>query len=508
MPQSAPPEPCPYLPDRTLFTRDRSGGDIVIRPNQFLARAPSGPRDVIRAARLIIIDLEAAKAGLRRRHVRERFGRQARIVARPILDDWYRFEVAADVDVLRLVEALREIGVTAQPNHVHFVTTLRQFAPNLFAPNLFAPNLFAPNLFAPNLFAPNLFAPNLFAGGGGGAGGCCGCPQGPADMGTRQTPRHGARPAPAPQGASDAVSAVRTAPNVSIHVIDVARPGHRWWAGGERPAHVTGELVDPDERELTDAIDENFDRWVDPAMGHGDFVTSIVQLNSELSCTQWHAADPLGDIDDEHLKRALRDVDETTGDDPARRKILNLSLAGYNENDEPDSALAEEVARLIAGGWIIVASAGNNASCRLAWPAALPGVVAVGAIGECGPAWFSNYGPWVDASARGVDVLAEFPRLAELPLLEESGDSIVAEIEPFPPHREGTDLLLMERFSTGWATWSGTSFSAPLVTARLARRLADVPPDVPREEANRRALDAVIRDPARPRHPYFGTIVS
>ena len=46
-----------------------------------------------------------------------------------------------------------------------------------------------------------------------------------------------------------------------------------------------------------------------------------------------------------------------------------------------------------------MASAGNDALSRPVLPAALPGVVGVGALGPGGPAPFPNYGPWVDACA-------------------------------------------------------------------------------------------------------------
>jgi subtilisin family serine protease len=77
-------------------------------------------------------------------------------------------------------------------------------------------------------------------------------------------------------------------------------------------------------------------------------------------------------------------------------------------------------------------------------------VIAVGAT-HCGKrAWFSNFGPWVDACAPGVDIISTF--------LDFNGPaSNLAGIDP-------------DKY-TGWALWSGTSFAAPQVAAAIAERM-------------------------------------
>ena len=104
----------------------------------------------------------------------------------------------------------------------------------------------------------------------------------------------------------------------------------------------------------------------------------------------------------------------------------------------------------------MVAAAGNDASDTETWPAAFPGVIAVGAldltatfIGTPPLARFSNYGTWVDAYASGVSVLGPFVDF------KETGPAIY-EI------REPQDF-------TGWAKWSGTSFAAAIVSGRIAQ---------------------------------------
>jgi subtilisin family serine protease len=286
--------------------------------------------------------------------------------------------------------------------------------------------------------------------------------------------------------------------HVDIHVIDIATPSSR-----RDPDHSTGELEDAHHIQHA-AIDENQDGWADPAMGHGDFVRSVVELGCCLHATLWEAADPLGDIDDAALVQALQEVAAKA--DPSKSRILNLSLSGYNEDDRPGEVLAHQIAEMIADGWVIVAAAGNNASCRLAWPAALPGVVAVGAISRCAPAWFSNYGSWVDVSAPGVDVLARFPVPKGDATLEAA---IVADVDD--PTNPTGKVITVADFDTGWATWSGTSFAAPYVTARIARQLeANTSP--PKDPADHRAraraaIDAIVNDPTYDHVPYYGRLL-
>jgi hypothetical protein len=468
--------PGEYPPGRITFRTDHGGQPIAVRPNEFITSAE--PERVAAAVGEVLAEISG------RRNGGEDAGR-LEPVGEPAGGVWQLYRIAADdgtdVDVIRVVRGLRGHGIAAQPNHVYFTTSVTA------SPNMFAPNMFAPNMFAPNMFAPNMFAPNMFAGAAGG--GCC-CSHGLIDSATVQVPRLAARPV---DGPARPATVLKARPRVQVHVIDVVTPGGP--AAGDQ---VAGELEDPGHL-VGVALDENADGWADPATGHGDFVCSVVDINSGLTATLWHAADPLGDIDDVALVSALDKVDRHVKDPKGNvRKILNLSLAGYNEDDRPSLVLADQIKRMIAGGWLIVAAAGNNASCRLAWPAALPDVVAVGAYGHCGPAWFSNYGPWVDASAPGVDVAAGYPDLTGLP---------VRKVDEVEDAAGGTHLLTTQAFDTGWATWSGTSFAAPFVVARLAAALQAEPVATPRAAAVVKALHRVVTDPELPRLPYFGTLV-
>jgi subtilisin family serine protease len=154
--------------------------------------------------------------------------------------------------------------------------------------------------------------------------------------------------------------------------------------------------------------------------------------------------------------------------------LVNLSFGGYASVDM--GVLAEAVRKLQAAGTVVVASAGNDATCRPSFPAAFPGVVSVGALGPNGPAPFTNYGPWVRACAPGVDIVSSF-------------------FVRWKP-RQG-DKELKE-----WVRWSGTSFAAPAVVGALARAMGDG------TLTPRQAVERVVDDPGLFRMPGLGTVVN
>lgn len=128
--------------------------------------------------------------------------------------------------------------------------------------------------------------------------------------------------------------------------------------------------------------------------------------------------------------------------------VLNLSFLCFTQDDEPPMALSAAVDRLDPR-IVVVAAAGNHGKgdtvdpARPAWPAALDDVVAVGSVDASGePAPFSPPAdvPWMDVRARGVDLVSAY--------------------------LDGVSLG--RRGARGFAQWSGTSFSAGLVSGAIA----------------------------------------
>ena len=199
-----------------------------------------------------------------------------------------------------------------------------------------------------------------------------------------------------------------------------------------------------------DIPDTDGDGYLDPVAGHGTFIAGIIKrLVPGALLRNIKLVGPCGDADEHSLATAIRALAASAEQPP---DILNLSLAGYALEDMKDLALAIRLLQRVRGT-VVVAAAGNDATCRPTYPAVLPGVVGVGAVDRGGrPAPFSNYGPWVRASSLGVDVVSSFFEWdGARPRPGESGDR--------------------DDFRHAWATWSGTSFAAPHVAALIAGRM-------------------------------------
>jgi Subtilase family len=134
-------------------------------------------------------------------------------------------------------------------------------------------------------------------------------------------------------------------------------------------------------------------------------------------------------------------------------------------------------------GAICIAPAGNNDFARPEWPAAFPGVISVGALGGDwrGRATFSNFGPWVDVYAPGRDLVNAF-----------ATGAYKCYVYPYKDD---------DRKFYGMAKWSGTSFSAPIVTGSIAARMSRT------GETARQAAAAVLAEARRRAIPGVGPVV-
>jgi hypothetical protein len=235
---------------------------------------------------------------------------------------------------------------------------------------------------------------------------------------------------------------------------------------------------------LRDTPDLNVDLYLDIAAGHATFIHSIIKRASPIAkilCEGVIHND--GDGDEVVIADALEFVHEKV-DDKAHL-IVNLSFSGYYVNDREPPMIAYWIRRLQDEGAVVVAAAGNNGECRKKFPAAMPGVVSVGSIGPCGPSSFSNHGPWVEACAPGEDLISGF-----FGKFDGAYEAVVSGSVP--------DI---DEFS-GWAMWSGTSFSTPTVVGALAELM-----ELYTCNANE-AVDMLIRRPGLFRIPDYGVVVN
>jgi subtilisin family serine protease len=151
--------------------------------------------------------------------------------------------------------------------------------------------------------------------------------------------------------------------------------------------------------------------------------------------------------------------------------VLSLSLGYFHEDgDTLSGELVTLLDRLSELGVIVVAAAGNFATSRPFYPAALapryaggPGapMISVGALNPNGSvALFSDEGPWVNCFATGAAVVSTFPTTS------------VGGLQPEYSVNSGRRQALDgDDFTDGFAVWSGTSFAAPAVAGLLAAGL-------------------------------------
>ena len=139
--------------------------------------------------------------------------------------------------------------------------------------------------------------------------------------------------------------------------------------------------------------------------------------------------------------------------------IVNLSLGGYTMDDAAPLAIACALNAMRKQRNVVVAAAGNAGKPRPFWPAAFKQVLAVGAVENQDANWhkadFSNYGWWVDATARGVNLQSTFTK-------GKTRKATGTKPDPADPWIS----------FDGWAAWDGTSFASPITAAMIARTMS------------------------------------
>jgi type VII secretion-associated serine protease mycosin len=129
-------------------------------------------------------------------------------------------------------------------------------------------------------------------------------------------------------------------------------------------------------------------------------------------------------------------------------RIINLSLGGSGGGQ----ALGEAIRYAQAKGCLIVAAMGNEGAQQQEYPAAMPGVLAVGSIDREGNrSSFSNFGSWIAVTAPGSGILSTTPTY-------------------------DVTMSRQDGLGRGYGSLSGTSMATPHA-AGLAALLASLHPD-------------------------------
>ena len=222
------------------------------------------------------------------------------------------------------------------------------------------------------------------------------------------------------------------------------------------------------------------DDLLDLSAGHGTFVAGVVeQVAPACTIVVYRAVDTEGMGTSEDVGNAIIQAANDGAD------IINLSLGTMTVDNLPPVAFTAALDTVADAhpDVLIVASAGNTGLEAPMFPAAMKGVVGVGALAaDLTPAPWSNHGFWVNCSAVGVGIISTF-------------------VDGIEPHTDtSTGEVVTEQFGPdAWAIWSGTSFSAPQIAGAVAQlcQLNDVGPAA--------ALGQLLA--GRPALPGFGFVV-
>ena len=143
------------------------------------------------------------------------------------------------------------------------------------------------------------------------------------------------------------------------------------------------------------------DDVVDDGFGHGTHVAGIVFTGARKATLLIYKV-----LDDEGTGTAfgLAMAIKAAADYGAH--VINLSL----RLDEPDEMVHHAIEYATALGVAVVASAGNRNTGEPQYPAAYDGVISVTAVDKDDvKAPFANFGPTVDISAPGVEIISPIP---------------------------------------------------------------------------------------------------
>lgn len=175
--------------------------------------------------------------------------------------------------------------------------------------------------------------------------------------------------------------------------------GVNFLAGERATAHTPRHTPAPHGHEADDTTEMDYNGHGTHVAGiigarHNDFGIDGLAAHVELLGLKVFDADGNG-----YLSDILRAVHWATRH---RVDILNMSFGTY----EPSALLADALQAARQQGMVLVAAAGNDGFGSVTYPAALPSVLAVGALGPGGISRFSNTGAGVALYAPGDDIMS------------------------------------------------------------------------------------------------------
>jgi len=296
----------------------------------------------------------------------------------------------------------------------------------------------------------------------------------------------GRGPVALPAPASAAAGVVSRRPRVVV--LDTGIGAHPWFPAGTIRHEI--EFADgtrwPSEglvsrADTTAMVPNRMLGALGTHTGHGTFIAGLLRQvcpAADIVALPVMGAD--GVVPESVLTSALRAVRDRQREQPGWADAVVLSLGYYSEDGEDlvyTSHLRAVLLDLARLGIATFCAAGNDATSRPSFPAAFAvdpeftagevvPLVSVAALNPDGTvAAFSNDGRWVTAETAGVNLVSTAPVGAD-----GATRSAVSAIGVAGRVRSQADP---DDFVSGFASWSGTSFAAPVLAGRYLTRLRD-----------------------------------
>ena len=142
--------------------------------------------------------------------------------------------------------------------------------------------------------------------------------------------------------------------------------------------------------------------------GHGNKVCSIIREQAPNARVEFIRVSNSAGVSTSALINAIYGViDRVRSDSQLRQQgvVLNLSLGSPHYSE----SLARAIKAAQNAGIVVVAAAGNDGGKSPNYPAALPGVISVGALERGSPAYYSNRGDlWAPTKYAGTSFSAPY----------------------------------------------------------------------------------------------------
>ncbi len=271
-----------------------------------------------------------------------------------------------------------------------------------------------------------------------------------------------------------------------VAILDTGIGKHEWLKDENviRAPRLFGTRIGlPPARSGVTGVSDPLTGLIDPDAGHGTFIAGLIrQTAPDAMLLDIPVFGGDGVVAESVLLAALQrlviwhqlGVAGVPGYQPI--DVVSLSLGYYHEHPldlNYDALLKAPLEALVRSGVLVVVSAGNDATSRPMYPAAFsmttpPDALPVISVGALNPdsttALFSNDGEWVSTRRAGAALVSTYPvtmQAAANPAVSVKtvGGRVRASIDP-------------DSFVSGFATWSGTSFAAPVLAGQLAAHLA------------------------------------